>query len=287
MPHADTLSAANDPDTVAGVSDGVVSPNVYGRIQLARHSLAGFVREAYTSRQFVMPKTDAAKDQVRSGSDHIPNRLVEGLIASVADHMRAWLRSSEPPLGEEQPLLHIYADHTIWRAILESLASAIWMIAPATSEERVKRGVSLALYEWKATGPVERPNHANDEAAAQTKNELRRIIERVCHRMDWDVADLEKRHVTPSLIVKGAQQSIGPEGRQLFYWWTICSRYAHAQTLTVILRARRTHVNTPYGGGVDVETDEELVADLIEFAVGVLNVFTALTRERGLLRVRR
>lgn len=269
------------------MSDGESAPDAYGRVQAARHALAGFVREAYTSRQLVAPDSDAAHDQARAGSDHIPNRLIEGLVASVADHLKAWLRASEPPAGDQWPLLHVYADHTLWRAVLESLASGVWLMAPPASEERIRRGVRLSLYEWKTTGPVERPGHPADEVATRTKDELRNIVERVCVQMGWQVADFEKRHVGPGLIVRGAQQHLGTDGADLFYWWTICSRYAHAQSLTAILRARRTHVHTPHGGAVDVETDVGLVADLVEFAVGVLNAFTSLTRERGLLRVSR
>ena len=55
----------------------------------------------------------------------------------------------------------------------------------------------------------------------------------------------------------------------------------------MILRARRTHFYTPHGGAMDAETDEALVAELVEFAAGILNSFFALTRERGLLRVPR
>ncbi|MDY0829633.1 hypothetical protein SK224_10930 [Microbacterium sp. BG28] len=144
-----------------------------------------------------------------------------------------------------------------------------------------------ALYEWAATGPVERPRHPADEAAERTKTELRRIIERVGDRMGWEVAALEKRRVRPGAIVTAAQQDLGGAGRDLSYWWTICSRYAHAQSLTAILRARRAHIDTPHGGTVDVETNEELVVEMVETAVGFLNAFTALTRERGLLRMPR
>ncbi|WP_106814510.1 mediator of RNA polymerase II transcription subunit 4 [Microbacterium timonense] len=269
------------------MSDGTGNPDAYNRIQVARHALAHFVREAYTSRQFVMPESQAAHDKARAGSDHIPNRLVEGFIASTADHLKAWLRASEPPAGETSPLLHLYADYTLWRAILESLASGIWLLAPSPSDERIRRGVILALYEWKATGPVERPGRPADEAATRTQTELHGIIERVCNRMGWPVTDLDQRRFGPTQIIRGAQQHLGSDGRDLFYWWTICSRSAHAQSLTALLRARRTHFDTPHGGAVDVETDEALVAELVEFAVGTLNSFASLTRERGLLRVSR
>lgn len=269
------------------VTDGTEAPNFFDRIQVARQALAGFVGDAYTSRQFVSPESDAATDETRAGSDHIPNRLIEGLIASVADHLKAWLRASEPPAGETSPLLHLYADYTLWRAILESLASGVWLLAPPSSDERIRRGVKLALYEWKATGPVERPGHPLDQVASRAKSELARIIDRVCVQMSWQVTEFEGRGLAPSAIVRGAQQHLGQDGRDLFYWWTICSRYAHAQSLTAILRARRTHFDTPQGGAVDVETDEALTVELVEFAVGVLNAFTALTRERGLLRVKR
>lgn len=234
-----------------------------------------------------MAESDAANDEALAGSDHVPNRLVEGFIASAADHLMAWLRASEPPAGESSPLLHLYADDSLWRATLESLASGIWLLAPPLSDERIRRGLIRALYEWKVAAPVERPGRPTDETATRVQTELHGIIERVCSRMGWQVTDLDQRRFGPTQIIRCAQQHLGSDGSDLFCWWTICSRYARAQSLTVILRARRTHFYTPHGGAMDAETDEALVAELVEFAAGILNSFFALTRERGLLRVPR
>lgn len=118
------------------MSDTETAPDAYGRIQVARHALTGIVRDAYASTQFVKPGSDAGTDEARAGSDHIPNRLIEGLVASVADHLYAWIRASEPPKGETAPMLRIYADYTLWRAILEAAASGIWLLANSDSDER-------------------------------------------------------------------------------------------------------------------------------------------------------
>lgn len=96
-----------------------------------------------------------------------------------------------------------------------------------------------------------------------------------------------QRRISPSTVVGAARDYLGPDGRDLIYWWKLCSRYAHAQTLTMMLRARRQSVETPYGGVVNVTTDAELVAELVEFAVPVFNALIRLTWQRGLLRTDR
>lgn len=264
------------------------TPNAFERIQRGRHALAGFVQQVFDTTPVVVPEGETAADRRRAGSDHIPVRIVEGFIASAADHLKAWLRASELlDEGDPEPLLHLYADHTLWRAILEAVASAVWILGPDDQDERIRRATKLALYEWAETGPIERQGHPADDVALRMKDELRRIIERVCTQMGWEIAEVEKRRISPSTVLNAARNHLGPAGQDIFYWWTVCSRYAHGQTLTMMLRARRQSAETPYGDVVNVTTDAELVAELIEFTLPVLNVLIQLTWKRGLLRADR
>lgn len=265
----------------------IPTPTAFERIQRGRYALAGFVRQVWETAPVIGVGSHAAGDAARSGSDQIPVRVVEGYIASAADHLKAWLRVSECPPGDERPLLHLYADYTLWRAIIEALGTAIWALGPDSQEERIRRATRLALYEWQDSGPVARPGRAPDASTTQLKAELRRVIERVCTSMSWEVAAIEHERLSPRKVMDGARNHLGSPGRDLTYWWTMCSRYAHAQTLTVMLRGRRMSLETPFGGVVDVETNEELVAELVEFGVVLLNALIRLTNQRGYLRTHR
>lgn len=226
----------------------------------------------------------AEADAAMAGSDHIPNRIVEGFMASAADHLRAWLRMSAPTDDDRRPFLHLYADLTIWRAVLEAVGFAVWVLGPEEPTERIQRATKVALYEWADSGPVERSSGDADDASARMKKELRRIIEKVSALMNWEVKKLEEKRLSPSAVVKSASSQLGREGRDLHYWWKVCSRFAHGQTLTVILRGVRVHVDTPHGGVIDVSTDEQLFVELLEFAIPVFNRLIRLANKRGIGR---
>lgn len=84
-----------------------------------------------------------------------------------------------------------------------------------------------------------------------------------------------------------AREYLGHDGDDFFYWWTICSRYTHAQTLTVMLRGVRTHVDSPDGGVMNVETDVAQLADVVDFTMKATDALVAMLVRRGFDRVRR
>lgn len=266
-------------DTVVSVADR--------RILLARYGFAGFINLYFDSTPRIEPGSDAEGDGEAAGSDHIPNRVVEGFVASAADHIRAWYRATASTDGDPRPFIYIYAEHTLWRAILEALASAIWVLGPDSREERVEHATRLAIYEWKKSAPVSRFSGEVDEAAARLHREQRVVIERVCERMGFDFENLARKGADPSKVVKTAREYLGRDGDDFFYWWTICSRYTHAQTLTVMLRGVRSHVESPNGGVMNVETDVAQLAELVEFGVKATDALVAVLVRRGFDRVRR
>lgn len=257
------------------------------RILLARYGLVNFVNLYFDSTPRTEPGSDAEGDQGAAGSDHIPNRIVEGFVASAVDHIRAWYRATAPTDDDPRPFVYVYADHTLWRAILEAIASAIWVLGPDSRKERVEHATRLAIYEWKRSAPIPRFSGEADAAAARLHDEQRAVIERVCERMGFDYEALAKKGADPSKVVRTAREYLGRDGDDFFYWWTICSRYTHAQTLTVMLRGLTSHIESPDGGVMNVETDVAQLADVVEFGVKVTDALVAMLIRRGFDRARR
>lgn len=254
------------------------------RILRARYGFIGLINLYFDSTPAVLPGGDAARDAVTSGSDHIPNRVVEGFVASVVDHLRAWYRATAPTEDDPRPYLYIYADYTLWRAILESVACAVWVLGPEDSEERIRRGIRLAKYEWTKSKPLDRASRSSDESMARLQGEQERVIRRVCAKLSVDFDAIDKRGLAPSTVVNAACNHLGRAGQDLPYWWMICSRYAHAQTLTVMHRGIRINETSPDGEVLNVTTDEALLADVVEFGLAMIDMLVELLRKRGFER---
>lgn len=254
------------------------------RILRSRYGFVELVNLYFDSTPAVLPGSDAAQDSATSGSEHIPNRVVEGFVASVVDHLRAWYQATAPTEDDARPFLYIYADYTLWRAILEALACAVWILGPEDGTERIERGVRLAKYEWSKSKPLERTHESGDESIARLHNEQERVIRRVCATMKLDFDALDKRGLSPSTVVNAARDYLGAAGRDLAYWRMVCSRYAHAQTLTVMHRGIREGEIGPDGEALNVTTDAAALAELVEFGLAVTDLLVGLLRKRGFER---
>lgn len=274
-------------ERIGAVAEQPVPTEAGQQLLLARFTFAHFSNDYFHSTPFVLAGGDAEEDQRTSGSDHIPNRVVEGFAASVADHVRAWCRATAPTYDDPRPFVYVYADYTLWRAVLESIAAAIWIVGPETSRERIERATRVAIYEWKKSAPVPRFSGETDASATRLYEEQRAVIERVCDQVGFSFDSLAKKGAEPSKVVRAAREYLGREGDDFSYWWTICSRYAHAQSLTVMLRGVRTRVESPHGQVVDVTTDETLLAELVEFARNATEGLVELLVRRGLHRAPR
>lgn len=279
----DALRAAIE-KRIGAVIEQPVPTTADQQILLARFAFAHFSNSYFQSTPFVLPGSDAEEDQRTSGSDHIPNRVVEGFAASVADHVRAWYRATAPTDDDPRPFLYVYADYTLWRAVLESLATAIWIVGPETPRQRIERATRVAIYEWKKSAPVLRHSGDADPSAERLHEGQRVVIGRVCDQMGFDFDSLAKKGAEPSKVVRGAREHLGRKGDDFFYWWTICSRYAHAQSLTVMLRGVRTRAESAHGHVVNVTTGEALLAELVEFARNATEGMVELLTQRGLHR---
>jgi hypothetical protein len=103
--------------------------------------------------------------------------------------------------------------------------------------------------------------------------------------MGFNFERLRKKDISPSKVAQNARQYVPGSRDELFYYWRLCSKYAHAQTLTVLHRGLRTHEKTALGGTVRVESDPALLADVVEYAVKVTDALVSLVRTRGLSRL--
>lgn len=254
------------------------------RILLARRAFVKFTNYYIGSTPFVLAGSNAEQDQIASGSDHIPNRVVEGYAASVADHLRAWCRATMPTKDDPRPFLSVMR---ITRSGVRCWNH--WQQQSGLSAQKTRVSALNMQPGWPSTSgrsPRQFPRHSGetDASAIRLHEEQRVVIERVCERMSFDFGALTKKGAEPSKVVRYARELLRREGGDFPYWWTICSRYAHAQTLTVMLRGVRTHVDSPHGQVIDVTTDETLLAELVEFARKATSALVKLLAPRGLHR---
>ncbi len=69
----------------------------------------------------------AEEDQALAGNIVIPHAIVSGLVLTAADHVSAWAELAASP-EENVLLLHMQADYTLFRPVLEGLAELIWIL---------------------------------------------------------------------------------------------------------------------------------------------------------------
>jgi hypothetical protein len=261
--------------------------NAERRILKARAGFGRFIAVYVGTVPQLQDGTEAVDDFRRSTSPLVPMLLAEGFAATIVDHLRTWGISTAPQGDDPRPSLGYASDFTLFRAILEPLAAAVWMLGPAARDERVLRATRLAIYEHSKSTPLKRMDGSVDPREQRLFDEQRADIEQVCAAMKYDLDALSSRRkmLGPTEFVRGARDFIPGVGDEFFYYWTVCSRYSHAQMQS----ARAWSVESAHGTAGDApalfEVDPSLVADIADFITTALDRLVALFRERGIVRV--
>jgi hypothetical protein len=168
----------------------------------------------------------------RATHPYLVSQAVSAQLTSAADHWDA-LRT----LIQDAQVVHARAPFTLLRAAIENSATAVWLLAPASRDERVMRRLRL---EWKNFLDQE---NAEELVAGQpctsradTKAELQRIA---CARglAENMVSQVASTPVAFRKIVQAAAAD-APRCRltdvQALYCWMAASGIAHAQRWAVM-----------------------------------------------------
>lgn len=276
-------------DLVGAVEESAIITDAERRILTARAGFGRFVAVYDSTLPHLQGGTEASEDFRRSTSPLVPMLLTEGFAATIVDHLRTWGISTAPQGDDPRPSLGFASDFTLFRAVLESLAAAIWMLGPAERETRILRATRLAIYEHSKSTPLKRMDGSIDAREQRLFDEQRADIEQVCAAMNYDFDALSSRTkvLGPTEFVRGARDFIPGAADEFFYYWTVCSRYSHAQMQSARAWSVESEQWTADGSTALFEVDPSLVADIADFITTALDQLVALLRERGVVRVPR
>ncbi len=250
----------------------------------ARDGFQSFTQHVYSTNRFVADHSDAAGDREAAGNDVIPTALVDGFILSIVDHLQAWVDKTGGRSAEPQLWLSLYSDYTLFRPVLESLAAAIWILGPDSTDERVKNAVKLAATDHeKARQYVETLRRANrpDVESERVNDALGRLIRQVCARMDFDADRIVGVTVDPSALPRKASRFVPGSDSKFHRLWSVCSAHAHAQLFSVLAPRVSDGDRGVSRAGTYAEVDSEAFAEVVAFTGDALNVLVTLLNRRG------
>ena len=225
----------------------------------------------------------AESDQQLSGNQLIPHGIVSGLTNAAADHLGAWtqLVSSD---GKDKLLLHVNADFTLFRPVIEALTEIIWILDGSTADIRITRAMEVAMIEYQhgvtlseALAKAGTPDVKINEGIVKLGEIIRTTATRI--RLIGDDF-LKRRVVDPSTLTKKIATHVPGSTMQTFRYWAITSAHAHAQLVTTLQFAVSTRVEAPSGGTL-IEPDESLIAELVEFIGILIAIAVKMLKEQG------
>lgn len=250
-----------------------------------RDSFIRFATHINSATSFVRAGSDADSDRELTQSRTVPVSLVDGFVASITDHLTAWAEKAGYDAREPILRLSLYSDYTLFRPVIESLASLIWVLAPDSQLDRIKHAVTLANVE-RARGRrfVESLAAAGtpDEEMARSIAALDGDLRGVCARAGLDPARLlDANGLDPSSLTRKVSQFVPGPTLDVFRHWATCSAHAHAQLMTTLTRATRTQGVGVHGDFTYAEANSEHLAELVRFIARLLDIMVGLLNKRG------
>ena len=226
----------------------------------------------------------AEADQLLAGNQIIPHGIVAGLAHAAADHLGAWAELVGSP-GAGTLLLHVNADYTLFRPVLEALTEIIWILDGSTPEARITRALEVAKVEYRhgialssALNKAGTPDEKTSAGIAALGKIIRSSAERV--ELDGD-AFLKGDLIDPSALTKKIAARVPGPTLQTLRYWAITSAHAHGQLISTLRFAVETPLEAPHEGGALFEPDEALVAELVQFIAKLIAITVDLLNEQG------
>ena len=226
----------------------------------------------------------AEGDQSLSGNKLVPHGVVAGLMSSVADHLDAWAEKA----GDRESgtiHLHLFADYSLFRPILEGLVEVIWILDGDNSNERIKRALEVAKIEYKhgmtLTSALNRAGTPDHEMSAGMLA-LGRIIRATATLIGLEPEEfIAERPVDPSALTRKIAHRVPGPTLQTLSYWALTSAHAHGQIISAFRFAVESPLEEPHRGGALLEPDEVKLAELILFVKSLLDIVVRLLNEQG------
>ena len=226
----------------------------------------------------------AESDQRVTGSLIIPHGIVAGLAHAAADHLGAWAELASSP-GAGTLLLHVNADYTLFRPVLESLTEIIWILDGDTPNARIARALEIAKVEYRhglaLTSALNKAGTPDAKTSAGIAA-LGKVIKSSAVAIGLDGDEFLKGDlIDPSALTRKIAARVPGPTLQTLRYWAITSAHAHGQLFSTLRFAVETPLKAPHAGGALYEPDEALVAELVTFISELVRIAVDLLNEQG------
>lgn len=216
--------------------------SILGQALVAFRKFSKWVHE--NPNRSVKPGSEIERDIHFAGTDIIPKGIVEGLLGSIADHQSAWVDLVEQGVDEPEIELHLFADFTLLRPIIEALASIVWILGDERQDLRVKRALLVAnaelrqLQEYLKTLEKE---GLKDSALTYSGEQYEKLLTKAATQAGLNLTTaLPDRATSPTTVVKGAGHYVPGPRLDTFQHWALSSANVHGQIVGVLTKASRT-----------------------------------------------
>lgn len=198
----------------------------------------------------------------------VPVLVVNGLANSVGDHLDAWVtKSHDGHTG-------VFADFTLFRPVVESLAAIIWILGAAESKDRISRTIQFVNIELRKGQHLVRDLQkagSPDQPMQNIFKELEDSLLQACENVGLDHTKcMPERPLDPSKLTKKAAQYVPGPTLDTYKFWALCSAHAHSQMFTVLTKANAHRHNRSDGNLYNLYELFDFVVKLLGIAVGLL-----------------
>jgi hypothetical protein len=182
-----------------------------------------------------VPSAPAAGSSLRKDDEvtgpYQLSHAVHGALASAVDHIDAFR-----VLVQDAGVMHARTPFTLLRAALENSATAVWLLAPASRDERVLRRLQL---QWADSRDLERASKLMGAEPALSKDGWKAKLEGVARArgLSDEQVTVVTRNASYSEIVRTAgNEARGTDiaGELVLFCWMIASGIAHARLWAVL-----------------------------------------------------
>jgi hypothetical protein len=254
------------------------------------HAFGRWADNNIRSRSVLAPGSAAeADDRLAGGAGIVTSGIVEGLINSATDHLLSWRDKCFDSRAPNVVRLSAYADYTLLRSPIESLANLLWILQPETSLGRVTRTLRLINIELQHGKKLIR-----DLAAAGTPDpvlsrsfaaaEPRLIAAAIAAGIDADTV-LGPRVIEQSKILRSIGSLLGGPTHDALVHWARGSAHAHSQTITALTLAHRTVMVDETGPFLYAELDSRSLRESCDLLLRLCDVTVQYLNRRGYTRL--
>ncbi|MEV0811426.1 hypothetical protein [Micromonospora sp. NPDC050200] len=180
----------------------------------------------------VQPGSCLARDNELTHPHQVSHAAIQ-LIGNAVDHLHA-MRSALWDYENNRLTLHTYAPFTLTRGALENASAAIWMLAPASRNERIRRRL------WHELASIKNTESLLSEIDQPQDAGIQRRKDRVLGLADAagiDRATLRGKPQYKDYMEESARfvDLMDGQNNLVYIMWKMCSAVAHGDTWIVPL----------------------------------------------------